>query len=72
MFFHLPVKFFLSVGSCVGRFNFCEAGEIFLFFFLGSKSKLFEKALIEALPCAALVMCLLLGLANFIYSCLKF
>jgi len=37
------VNLLLSFGLRVGRFNFCEAGDIFLFFFSGWKSKLFCK-----------------------------
>ena len=57
------VRLSLSVGKCVGRFNFCEAWGFFCFSFRGRKSKLFDKALVVALACAALVMCLLLALA---------
>lgn len=38
---------------------FFERREKFLFFFSGRKSKLLDKAMVEALVCGALAMCLL-------------
>jgi hypothetical protein len=62
MVYRVIVSILLSVGLIDGRFNFCEAGEIFLFFF----SRVEKQALLQTLVCglalSGLQMCLLLEL----------